>query len=439
LGLAGLSVHVLPESASGTDLSPTLRKVTLRLIPFLVLLFVVSYLDRVNVGFAALQMNHDLKLSASQFGFGSSIFFLGYCLFEVPSNVILARVGARRWIARIMITWGLLAAALALAQGPVSFALIRFFLGVAEAGFFPGIIFYLSSWYPAALRARAIAAFMIGIPLSGILGGPLSAALLGLDGTLSLKGWQWLFLGEGIPAALLGVMVLRRLNDRPQEARWLESEECAQLVSVLDAETSGPSRFKQHTVREALLNPTAWQLGSLLFLVNVGFYGYLIWAPQIIKGLLGASDLVVGIISALISVIMATGMICNGVHSDLTRERRFHAAIPLFGTALGFIGVAFLSSPPAALCALALIPLGIGSMYGPIWSLPSTFLSGQAAAAGMGLIAAIGNFGGFFGPYLIGFLKDKSGGYSISFTVLAMMAAVASGLALGVRAPSPAP
>jgi MFS transporter, ACS family, tartrate transporter len=424
--------------ASSPNLSKTLRKVTLRLIPFLVLLFVVSYLDRVNVGFAALQMNHDLKLSASQFGFGSSIFFLGYCLFEVPSNVILAKIGARRWIARIMITWGLLAAALALAQGPVSFALLRFFLGVAEAGFFPGIIFYLSSWYPAALRARAIAAFMIGIPLSGILGGPLSAALLGLDGTLSLRGWQWLFLAEGIPAALLGVMVLRRLIDRPQEAPWLEAEESAQLVSILDAEAAGPGRRKHHTIREALLNPTVWQLGSLLFLTNVGFYGYLIWAPQIIKGLLGANNLVVGAISAAISVIMATGMICNGVHSDLTNERRFHAAIPLLVTALGFIGVACFSSPPAALCALALIPLGIGSMYGPIWSLPSAFLGGQAAAAGMGLIAAIGNFGGFFGPYLIGFLKDKSGGYGISFTVLALMAAVAGGIALGISAPSPA-
>jgi ACS family tartrate transporter-like MFS transporter len=415
------------EVTGATILPGTLRKLTSRLIPFLILLFVMSYLDRANVGFAAFQMNFDLGLTASQFGFGSGVFFLGYCLFEVPSNLFLARFGARRWIARIMISWGLLAAALALARGPVSFAVLRFLLGVAEAGFYPGIVYYLSCWYPAALRARAIAAFLVAIPLSGVIGGPLSAALLGLDGLLGMRGWQWLFVLEGLPAALLGLSVLRYLPDKPQDARWLSEQESTALCSLLAAESAAAGARQPH-IGKSLLHPMIWLLGVMLFLVNVGFFGYVIWSPQIIKSLLNASNWTVGLVSAAISVLMAVAMIWNGAHSDRAGERRGHILVPLLVVATGFFAAAQLPAV-AAICALALIPIGIGSIYGPAWSMPSSLLSGAGAAAGLGLMGTIANFGGFFGPYLIGFLKDRTGGYSASFQVLAGLVMVAFALA----------
>ena len=413
------------DPASTTSLPGIIRKITLRLIPFLVLCFVMSYLDRANVGFAAFQMNADLGLTASQFGFGSGLFFLGYCLFEVPSNLFLARVGARRWIARIMISWGILAAALALARGPVSFGLLRFLLGVAEAGFYPGIVYYLSCWYPANLRARAIAAFLVAIPLSGIIGGPVSAALLGLDGVLGLRGWHWLFLAEGLPAALLGIVVLFYLPERPEDVGWLSAQERTTLCALLASENAAGGSRQSH-IGKSLLHPTIWLLGVLLFCVNVGFYAYLIWSPQIIKSYLHASDSEVGLVSAAISLAMAAAMIFNGVHSDRSRERRGHIVVPALVAATGFFGAAHLPGA-AGICALALIPMGIGSIYGPAWSVPSSLLSSAGAAAGLGLVGTIANFGGFFGPSLVGFLKDKTGGYSASFEVLAGLL-VAAGL-----------
>jgi ACS family tartrate transporter-like MFS transporter len=413
------------EAASANTLpATTLRKVTLRLIPFLVLCFVMSYLDRANVGFAAFQMNPDLGLTASQFGFGSGIFFLGYCLFEVPSNLLQTRVGARRWIARIMISWGILAAALALARGPITFALLRFLLGVAEAGFFPGVVYYLSSWYPAALRARAIAAFLLAIPLSGIVGGPLSAALLGLDGLFGIRGWQWLFVAEGVPAALLGIAVLRYLPERPEDARWLSAQERTSLCGLLAAEAAAGDSKQSH-VGKSLLHPTIWLLGILLFCVNVGSYAYLIWSPLIIRSFLQASASTVGLVSAAISLLMAVAMIWNGAHSDRAGERRAHILVPLLVAATGFFLAARLSGS-AAIFALALIPVGIGSLYGPAWSVPSSLLSSTGAAAGLGLLGTIANSGGLVGPYLVGFLKDKTGGYTASFEVLAGLLAAAS-------------
>jgi ACS family tartrate transporter-like MFS transporter len=427
------------ESDPGVAIEATgaIRKVTLRLIPFLVLCFVMSYLDRANVGFAAFQMNSDLGLTATQFGFGSGVFFLGYCLFEVPSNLLLARVGARRWIARIMISWGVLAAALAFTRGPVSFAVLRFLLGVAEAGFFPGIVYFLSCWYPARLRARAIAAFLVAIPLSGIIGGPVSTALLGLDGLLGIRGWQWLFVAEGLPAALLGFAVLRYLPEKPEDARWLTPQERMSLGALLAAESvAGISR--QSHVGKSLLHPTIWLLGITLFCVNVGFYAYLIWSPQIIKSFLNADNSTVGLVSAAISVLMAIAMIWNGAHSDRARERRAHILIPALVAATGFFAAARLSGP-AAIFALALIPMGIGSIYGPAWSVPSSLLSSAGAAAGLGLMGTVANFGGFFGPYLVGFLKDKTGGYSSSFEVLAGLLVVAGLLAWILPLESPQP
>ena len=257
-----------------------IRKVKLRLIPFLFVLYIAAWLDRVNVGFAALQMNDALRFSAAAFGFGSGIFFIGYCLFEVPSNFILHRVGARRWIARIMISWGVIAAAMMFVHTPAQFYVLRFLLGVAEAGFFPGVIYYLSYWFPRAHGARAVGTFMMAIPVAGVIGGPLSGALLGLDGSVGLGGWQWLLLLEGLPSVLLGLCAWNYLTDRPQEARWLMPLEKAALITRLMTEQKEVQDAHAISALASLRNPTVWYLGSIFFLANVGYYAYAIWSPQ---------------------------------------------------------------------------------------------------------------------------------------------------------------
>ena len=412
----------------------TLRKLFVRLIPFLVLLYVIAFLDRVNIGFAALQMNADVGFSATQFGVGSGMFFIGYCLAEVPSNLILARVGARLWMARIMITWGLLAAAMMFVRSPTQFYVIRFFLGVAEAGFFPGAVFYLGLWFPADSRARAIAAFMIGIPLSGVVGGPLSGALLGLSGHLGLAGWQWLFLVEGLPAVLLAFVVLRFLDDSPEHAHWLSVSERAELGAALRAESDARGEQRSRSVWQTLSNPTVWLLGVIFLLANIGFYGYVIWSPQIYKTVAGGGNLKAGVIAGAISFATAVAMIANGRHSDRTGERYLHVALPLSLMAAGFVGSVSLSSPLLSLCALALVPMGIGAAYGPFYAIPGTLLADNAAAAGIALIASLANVGGIVGPALIGWMKDRNGGYRGSFLILSVMAFAAALLTLYVRA-----
>ena len=411
----------------------TLRKLFLRLVPFLVVLYVVAFLDRVNIGFAALQMNADLGITATQFGFGSGMFFIGYCLAEIPSNLILARVGARLWIARIMITWGLLAAAMMLVRTAGQFYVLRFLLGVAEAGFFPGVVFYLGSWFPAASRARAIAAFMVGIPLSGVIGGPLSGALLGLNGKLGLAGWQWLFLVEGLPAVLLAFVVLCFLDDSPDRARWLSASERAEVHAALRAESGVRSVQRCRSARQALANPTVWLLGVIFLLANVGFYGYVIWSPQIFRTVSGAGNLGVGLIAGIVSLAMAIAMIANGRHSDRSGERYLHVALPLSLMTVGFVGSVSVASPTLSLFALALVPIGIGAAYGPFYAIPGTLLADRGAAAGIALIVSLANVGGFIGPMFIGWMKDRSGGYRGSFLILGVLAIAAALVTLYVR------
>jgi ACS family tartrate transporter-like MFS transporter len=399
-----------------------LRKVSFRLMPFLFVLYVVAWLDRVNVGFAALQMNGDLHFSETAFGIGSGVFFVGYCLFEVPSNLILARVGARIWISRIMITWGVISASMIFVRTPAVFCLLRFLLGAAEAGFFPGVIYYLSHWYPTRHRARAIAIFMTAVPVTGLVGGPLSAALLNLNGFRGLAGWQWLFLGEGIPAILLGVVVLFYLTDRPEEALWLSLAERRAINAALEEER----RADEVSVRAALANPLIWLLGIIFLLAAVGFYGYSFWSPLVIRSLTGASNLGVGGITAGISAATIVLMLWNGRHSDRTHERRLHIAIPLLLMSLGFFFALLIPSPVFAITALALVPIGHCSSYGPFWSIPTEFLSGRAAAAGTAMVVTIANIGGFIGPSLIGYLKQRTGGHGPSFAVLGALALVAA-------------
>lgn len=406
--------------------SVTLRKVGWRLIPFLFVLYITSYLDRVNVGFAALQMNTDLKFSASTFGLGSGVFFIGYCLFEIPSNLILARVGARVWIARIMVSWGLLASAMMFVHSPMSFYVLRFLLGVAEAGFFPGVIFYLSRWFPSSARARAIALFMTGIPFSGILGGPASGALLNLNGQLGLTGWQWLFLIEGLPAVLLGIIVLFYLIDEPANARWLDPSQRIALSQAVAGGLTDAQRSHPIGLRRTLADRRLWWLGLALFLVNNGLYGYLIWSPQLIKQLSGVGNMGVGLISGMISVLMAVGMVANAVHSDYREEKRWHAAAPLLLMGCGFFATVLVTSASFALVGLALIPIGIGAVYGPFWSYTCSSQAPSAAAGGIALVATVGNFGGVFGPTMIGVLKDRTGSYQVSFVALGVMAVTAA-------------
>jgi MFS transporter, ACS family, tartrate transporter len=411
----------------------TLRKVTLRVIPFLFVLYIVAWLDRVNVGLAALQMNSDLGFSSAAFGFGSGVFFLGYCLFEVPSNLILHRVGARRWIARIMVTWGAISVGMMFVRSTPAFYVLRFLLGAAEAGFFPGMVYYLSHWYPEAQRARAIAAFMTAVPVSGVVGGPLSGGLLSLNGVLGLAGWQWLFLVEGLPAILLGVMVLVYLTDRPDTAHWLSSAEKDWLVTKLEAR--GNSRRTTHPigVAAALSNRTIWQLGLIWLLAAIGFYGYSFWAPLVIKSLTRSSDLKVGLILGAISAVTIGFMLFNSAHSDRSDERPLHIAVPLLISGAGFFGCALLQQPILAVFSLALVPIGHCAAYGPFWSTPTRFLAGAPAAAGIALVVSIANLGGFLGPTLIGALENRAGAHASAFMLLGTCAFIATLLAWRLR------
>ena len=408
-------------------------KVTRRLVPFLMLLYIVAWFDRINVGFAALQMNRDLGFSASVFGFGAGVFFIGYALFEVPSNLLLARVGARRWIARIMVTWGVVSVAMMFVRGPLSFYALRFVLGVAEAGFLPGVIYYLAQWFPRAQRARAISWFMIGIPLSTVLGAPLAGLLLQLNGWHGLAGWQWLYLIEGLPAVLLGFVVWYRLPDTPLQARWLSSREQTALMSAIAAENDGVAARHVLSVRQVLLHPTVWLLGFVLFACQCGSYGLTLWIPQIVKGLSGQSDLIVGLLSALPYIAAAIGMVVLGISSDRSGERIWHVALPSLLGAAGFAASAFLQSPLPALLALTVAAVGDLGSRGPFWALPPRFLTGSALAAGIALINTMGAVGGFVGPYAVGLVKDATGSFTGGLLLLSGLLVVSAMATLALR------
>jgi ACS family tartrate transporter-like MFS transporter len=417
----------------GTLERATLRRITRRLIPFLLLLYVVAYIDRVNVGFAALQMNEDLGFSAAMYGFGAGIFFAGYALFEVPSNLVLARVGARLWIARIMVSWGVVSVAMMFVQGTTSFYVLRFLLGVAEAGFFPGIIYFLCHWFPHRQRARAIAWFMAAIPLSVVIGGPLAGLLLELDGKLGLGGWQWLFLVEGLPAVVLGGIVFFFLDDRPEQARWLTAEQKAWLVGKIRAEHDHAR--VQHGVGtlRSLAHPMVWALGIFCFVFQAGSYGLTLWVPQILKSLTGLSNLEVGMVSAVPYAAAALGMVLIGANSDRTGERFLHMAAPMFLAALGFSACAVVASPLPGLIWLIIAAVGDYGSRGPFWALPSRFLAGSAAAAGIALINTLGAIGGFAGSYAVGLLKNISGNFTAGLLLLAALMLAGGIMALWLR------
>jgi ACS family tartrate transporter-like MFS transporter len=409
-------------------------RVSRRLIPFLFLLYILNFLDRVNVGFAALEMNRDLGFGPAVYGFGAGIFFIGYCLFEVPSNLVLYRTGARLWIARIMVTWGLAASAMMLVHTPWSFYLLRFLLGVAEAGFFPGIIFYLTYWFPARERARAYAWFLAAIPVCGVIGGPLSGALLGLDGWLGLRGWQWLFLLEGIPSVLVGVAVLWLLPDRPRDARWLPPADRVWLEEQLALERSDRASSHGASLRRALADPLVWWLGLTYFLLVVALYGFALWLPQLVKASGDFSNFEVGVITAIPYAVAAVAMVLVGRSSDRTGERHLHLALPALAGALGFLAITRAGTTGLLIAALSLTAFGVLGWLGPFWALPTAFLREQAAAGGIALINSMGAVGGFVGPYLIGDIKERTGEFAPGLLLLAGSLVAAVVVILGLRA-----
>jgi ACS family tartrate transporter-like MFS transporter len=387
-----------------------LRKITLRIVPFVMLLYFIAFIDRVNIGFAALMMNKDLGFSPTVFGFGAGIFFLGYFLFEVPSNLDLDKVGARIWIARVMITWGLISGAMAFVQGPNSFYTLRFLLGAAEAGFFPGIILYLSYWFPARQRAAVTAIFMAAAPLSTVLGSPVSGALLEMHGVLGLSGWQWMFIVEAVPALILGVVVLFYMTDRPEKAKWLRDDERRWLVNTMNAEAANKAGTASHSVWHGLADLRVIALSLVYFGTSAGLYTLGIWAPQIIKEF-GLSSLQVGFLNALPGIVAVVAMVLWARHSDRTGERTWHVVGACVLASLGLMFAGFAGTVLAVLLALTLVNIGISAAKPPLWSMPTMFLSGSAAAAGIATINSIGNLGGFVGPAMIGWIKDLTGSF----------------------------
>ncbi|NEX61082.1 MFS transporter [Noviherbaspirillum galbum] len=389
----------------------TLRKITWRIVPFIMLLYFIAYIDRVNIGFAALTMKQDLGFSASILGFGAGIFFWGYFLFEVPSNVILHKVGARMWIARVMLTWGIISGAMAFVQGTTSFYVMRFLLGAAEAGFFPGIILYLSYWFPARHRAGVTSFFMAAAPISTALGSPISAALLEMNGVMGLRGWQWMFVLEAIPAVILGVVVFFYMTDKPEKATWLKEDERTWLVNAMNEEAAGKADGAKHGILSGLANPRVLALALIYFGTSAGLYTMGIWAPQIIKQL-GVSSMTVGFLNAIPPIVSVAAMILWSRHSDRTGERTWHVILACLAAAIGLVVAAGANGMVGLIAALTLVNIGISCAKPPLWSMPTGFLSGAAAATGIATINSIGNLGGFAGPAMIGWIKDQTGSFT---------------------------
>lgn len=405
------------------------RKVTWRLIPLLLACYIAAYLDRVNVGFAKLQMLGDLKFSETIYGLGAGIFFIGYFFFEVPSNIVLHKVGARVWIARVMVTWSLISAAMAFVTTPNEFYILRFLLGAAEAGLFPGVILYLTYWYPSNRRGGIIALFMTGIPLAGVIGGPLSGWILNVfSGVAGYRGWQWMFLIEAVPSLILGIVVLIYLTNGIERAAWLTTEEKAALSRNIARDGAGA---QSHSLRDGFTNPRVWQLCGIYFFFIMGLYGVGFWLPTLIKGT-GVSDpFTIGLLTVLPYASAAIGMVVCGRLSDAARERRWHIVIP---GAIGVIGwlvsISFSKDLLIAELALTVATTGVLVTLAQFWSLPTAVLTGAAAASGIAVINSVGNLAGFVSPYAIGWLIDQTKSTTIGVYTLAGCLMVGSLLVL---------
>jgi sugar phosphate permease len=429
---------VTSPSLPDADVESALTKARRRLLPFLFLLYVVSYLDRVNVGFAALQMNAAIGLSDVTYSLGAGIFFLSYTLFEVPSNIILARVGARRWIARIMITWGIVSASMMFVQGAAAFYVLRFALGAAEAGFFPGIIYCLTRWFPSAERARAIAGFMTAVVVAGVIGGPLSGLLLSFGGAGGLAGWQWLFVLEGLPAIVLGLVVLIVLPEQPSDVSPLTGLTLAERTALTRRleEESRSGTVVVRSLAGAIASGRVWILAAVYFTIPVALYAMGFWLPQIIKAAAGGgSDTRTGVLTAIPYGVAALGMVMVGRHSDRTGERRWHIAVSAVVGGAAFAASACVDGLVPSLAALSLAMLGLASMLGPFWTLATSLMTGVGAAAGIALVNSVGNIGGFVGPNIIGLVREATHSFSAGLVAVGVVLAAGGLLVLAVNPP----
>ena len=413
-------------------------RVTRRLIPFAFICYVVAYIDRVNIGFAASILQRDLGLTDAQYGYGAGLFFIGYCLFEVPSNLILERVGARRWIARILIGWGIASMGMVFVWDVWSFYAARVVLGIAEAGFFPGIILYLTYWIPAAERARTGALFMMAAPVAIIVGAPISNRLLALDGLLGLHGWQWLFLIEGLPAVLLGFIALRALTDRPADARWLVESQRVWLAQTMEAEQERRAAVGHTSLIRSLQSGRVWLLCGVYFLNTVVTYGIFLWLPKMLTEAAGGrQSFGLSLLTVLPFAAALVAMFLVGRHSDRTRERKFHVAACAMTAAAGLVlAVVFRNNLWLVVLSFTLSQIGQRSVQGVFWAIPPIFLGGTAAAACIGLINALGNLGGAVGPALMGALRQATGTYSQGLLVLAAVLVVEAAIVVSLRLPA---
>jgi ACS family tartrate transporter-like MFS transporter len=422
------------------DSAQVIRKVSRRLLPFLFLLYIVAYLDRINVGFAALQMQGQLGLTDAVYGLGAGMFFAGYFFFQIPSNFVLARVGARRWIAFLLLAWGIISASMMFISGTRSFYTLRFLLGVTEAGFFPGMIFYLRNWFPSGARARAVAIFMTASPMAGVLGGPISGALLHINHTAGLSGWQWMFLLEAAPAIALSGVVLLYLTEKPSDAHWLTSDEQHWLISTLDAEQH--QAVATGTSQWFVLKMTViWLLTVTYFGMNIAIYGLSFWIPKIIRSQSTISTFEIGLLSAVPYVFSAVAMVLVGLHSDRTGERRLYVVGCAIVGIVALVFAAYSTSFVPMFFGVGVAVLAANSMYGPYWAMPTAILPRALAATGIAFVNSLGNMGGFFGPYFIGLLKTSSGGFKGGLLIVAFFLAIAAittlTLTLFVKKPAP--
>ena len=427
----------MTAAGHGEHTRRVVRRVTRRIVPFAFVCYVVAYIDRVNVGFAATELQRDLGLSPTQYGVGAGLFFLGYCVFEIPSNLLLERLGARRWIARIMIGWGVVSMLTTLMTDVWTFMAARVLLGIAEAGFFPGMVLYFTYWIPAHERARTGALFMMAAPVAVIVGAPVSEALLSLDGWHGLRGWQWMFLVEGFPAVVLGLLALTVLTDRPELARWLPDDDRRHLASVMNDERARRLATGHGSLRSSLTSGRVWLLCAVFFMHSVVNYGIFLWLPKLLRDVTGAQGFALSAMTTFPFVVALAAMVVVGRHSDRTGERTRHVAACAAVTAVGLLlAVAFQDSVPLLIVSFTIAQMALRSFGGVFWAIPPQLLAGAGAAAGIALINALGNLGGFVGPAIVGALYDASGGYSGGLLAFTAALAIEAALILTLQLPA---
>jgi ACS family tartrate transporter-like MFS transporter len=423
-----LEVNALPNTRGDEEevSAAVISKLTWRLVPFLFLLYMVAYLDRINVGFAALEMRGQLHFNDRVYGLGAGIFFAGYFLFQIPSNLIVHRIGARRWISLLMVVWGLISASTMFVVTPRNFYVCRFLLGAAEAGFFPGLILYVKNWFPISLRGRTVARFMAAGPLAGVIGGPVSGVLLGFNGHAGLAGWQWLFLLEGMPAVLMGILVFNYLSDRPDHARWLTPSQKHWLMTTLESEEILTRRTAFCGSWAPFTSGPIWLLAFVVFGASTCTSGITLWLPTLIRSSSRSSNFMVGVLAAIPFLAAVVGMTSVALHSDATGERRWHVTAAGLSGSVALLAVSYATSFVGIMISITIAVVCAYAIFGPFWALTSTLLEGSAAATGVALINSVGNLGGFFGPYAIGLVRNSTGSFRGGFLVIAVTLATSA-------------